>query len=97
MVPAVSEKLGEMKDRKSVVLYGSEAHVCIRQTAFDLIERGYEVHFLINDHQISQEILKNHGYELNTVDLLDFQSDWESEFIHEFELLITNSASRYGP
>jgi hypothetical protein len=38
---------------KSVVLSGIEAHVCIQQTALDLIEQGYEVH-IVADGTYSQ-------------------------------------------
>ncbi|KAK9841914.1 hypothetical protein WJX84_006114 [Apatococcus fuscideae] len=31
-------------DRKQVVLVGIEAHVCVTQTALELMEDGYEVH-----------------------------------------------------
>ncbi|KAL4429723.1 hypothetical protein ABPG74_001409 [Tetrahymena malaccensis] len=33
-------------ERKSVILYGAEAHVCVQQTCLDLLDRGYEVHLL---------------------------------------------------
>mmetsp|Transcript_21488 Transcript_21488/g.52611 ORF Transcript_21488/g.52611 Transcript_21488/m.52611 type:complete len:183 (-) Transcript_21488:414-962(-) len=36
----------EMRDRRSVVLFGIEAHVCVQQTALDLIAAGYSVHVL---------------------------------------------------
>mmetsp|Transcript_42182 Transcript_42182/g.78455 ORF Transcript_42182/g.78455 Transcript_42182/m.78455 type:complete len:203 (+) Transcript_42182:60-668(+) len=32
--------------RRDVVLFGVETHVCVQQTAFDLIERGFQVHVL---------------------------------------------------
>jgi nicotinamidase-related amidase len=35
-------------NRKTVVLYGIEAQICMRQTALDLIERGYDVHIVID-------------------------------------------------
>ena len=34
--------------RKSVILAGIEAHVCVQQTALDLLDAGYSV-YLIND------------------------------------------------
>ena len=34
--------------RKQVLLVGIEAHVCVYQTALDLIDSGYEVHVLID-------------------------------------------------
>eukprot|EP01099_Mayorella_cantabrigiensis_P001689 TRINITY_DN1750_c0_g2_i5.p1 TRINITY_DN1750_c0_g2~~TRINITY_DN1750_c0_g2_i5.p1 ORF type:complete len:214 (-),score=41.14 TRINITY_DN1750_c0_g2_i5:455-1096(-) len=32
--------------RKNVVLFGIETHVCILQTAFDLVDSGYNVHII---------------------------------------------------
>lgn len=32
--------------RKQIILVGQETHVCILQTAFELIEQGYQVHVL---------------------------------------------------
>ncbi len=45
--PAFVEKLKE-SGRKTVILTGIEAHVCVLQTALDLLEAGYRV-FLAND------------------------------------------------
>ncbi len=45
--PAFIEAL-EKTDRRSVILTGIESHVCVQQTALDLLERGYHV-FLVND------------------------------------------------
>ena len=39
----VNKKLKDFEDRKSVVIYGMETHVCIRQTAFDLLDLDYDV------------------------------------------------------
>lgn len=36
----------EMKDLKSVVLFGLETHICIEQTAMDLLETGFDVHIV---------------------------------------------------
>ncbi len=34
--------------RTSTILYGIEAHVCVRQTAMDLLERGHDVHLVVD-------------------------------------------------
>ena len=37
-----------LKGKKSVVLYGIEAHVCVQQTCLELISRGFNVHILVD-------------------------------------------------
>ena len=34
--------------RKQVVLYGCETHICVRQTAFDLLSKDYNVHLVVD-------------------------------------------------
>jgi len=36
------------KNVKQVLLAGIEAHICVMQTSLDLIERGFEVHLLVD-------------------------------------------------
>ncbi|KAF9438783.1 Isochorismatase domain-containing protein 1 [Entomortierella beljakovae] len=43
VVPEVEK---ELKDVKSVVIFGIESHVCVLQTALDLLEKNYDVHLL---------------------------------------------------
>ncbi|EMD31274.1 hypothetical protein CERSUDRAFT_119823 [Gelatoporia subvermispora B] len=44
-VPPVLEELNR-RETKAVVLFGIEAHICIAQTALDLLAAGYAVHVL---------------------------------------------------
>ena len=45
--PAFLEALARM-GRKTILLTGIESHICVLQTALDLLERGYEI-FLVYD------------------------------------------------
>ena len=41
-----SELSTTLKDRKTVVLFGIETHVCILQTALELLDAGYKVYII---------------------------------------------------
>ncbi|KAF8556246.1 Isochorismatase hydrolase [Imleria badia] len=46
MVPEVKNLLQERPHLTSVVLFGIESHICVLQTALDLVQGGYDVHVL---------------------------------------------------
>ncbi|KAK1800504.1 hypothetical protein P4O66_005722 [Electrophorus voltai] len=46
VLPEVEAALAEVPGVRSIVLFGVETHVCIQQTALDLIGRGFEVHIV---------------------------------------------------
>ena len=52
ITPEVDERLGGM-NRDQAVLMGLESHVCVFQTAMDLMARGWEVHVLVDGVQLA--------------------------------------------
>jgi len=47
VTPAVEKEMARL-NRRQVVLFGIEAHVCVLQTALDLIDRGYCVWVVVD-------------------------------------------------
>eukprot|EP00762_Andalucia_godoyi_P005266 ANDGO_06775.mRNA.1 Isochorismatase family protein 1B len=66
--------LQSLPDIKSVILNGIEAHVCVQQTALDLLAEGYDVHLLVDgvsaqrptDRLVALERLRTAGCYLTT-------------------------------
>ena len=78
--PNFKEKLTEL-NRKQILLTGIETHVCVYQTAIDLIENGYEVH-LVKDavssrikqnYRLGVEKIKDAGAVLTSVEMSLFE------------------------
>ena len=44
----VRNHLETFANRRMAVLYGCETHICIKQTALDLLELGYSVHVVVD-------------------------------------------------
>ena len=71
----------ESTGRKKVLLTGMETHICVYQTAIDLIDAGYEV-YLVADavssrlpHNIDIGInaMKDHGAKITSVEMILFE------------------------
>jgi len=58
----------EKTGRKEIILCGIEAHVCIYQTARDLVEAGYDVHLLVDG--ISSRTQENRGVAIRKMENL---------------------------
>lgn len=64
--------------RKRAVLFGIEAHACVQQTAFDLLELGYHTHVVVDgvssqvevDRAVALERLRGVGCFLTTSESL---------------------------
>jgi len=56
-------------DRKQIVLCGVETHICVTQTALDLVDAGYQVHVAVDavssrtmeKHKLGMERLRDNG------------------------------------
>lgn len=61
-------------NRKKVVLYGIEGHVCVKQTCFDLLQRDYDVSLVIDaissmsyhDRTVGIEAMRDAGAQITT-------------------------------
>ncbi|EFN51301.1 hypothetical protein CHLNCDRAFT_49249 [Chlorella variabilis] len=66
---------------KKVLIVGIETHVCVLQTSLDLLERGYEVHVLVDgvssqrlgDRSVALQRLAQSGAFLATSEMVCFQ------------------------
>lgn len=71
----------EKTNRRQVILTGIEAHVCVLQTGFDLLDSRYQVHVLSDgvfsrtseNHQLALQRLKDRGATLSSVEIALFE------------------------
>lgn len=81
MVPDVIAALESKPGVKHILLVGIEAHVCVLQTTLDLIEKGYEVHIIVDgvssqregDRSIALQRMSQCGAFLATSEMVLFQ------------------------
>ena len=74
-------------DRRQIILCGVEAHVCVQQTAFDLLELDYDVHVVCDavssqrsyDRTVALDRMKGAGTLLTTAESLVFELMKDSE------------------
>jgi isochorismate hydrolase len=79
-VEAFNDKLNQLA-RNQVILTGIETHVCILQTANDLIQKGYEVHVVADaicsrrklDWEIGLRWIEKKGAMISTTEIIAFQ------------------------
>jgi nicotinamidase-related amidase len=79
-VETFNEGLGRLK-RNRVILIGIETHVCVLQTATDLIQKGYEVYVVADavcsrkklDWEIGLRWLEKKGAVIPTTEIIAFQ------------------------
>ncbi|XP_062340423.1 isochorismatase domain-containing protein 1 [Osmerus eperlanus] len=106
VLPEVEATLTELPGVRSVVLFGVETHVCIQQTALDLIGRGYEVHIVADstssrsmmDRMFALERLARTGIIITTSEsvLLQLVADKEHPKFKEVQNIIKATAPESG-
>eukprot|EP00933_Yihiella_yeosuensis_P016162 TRINITY_DN13909_c3_g1_i1.p1 TRINITY_DN13909_c3_g1~~TRINITY_DN13909_c3_g1_i1.p1 ORF type:complete len:198 (-),score=37.27 TRINITY_DN13909_c3_g1_i1:108-701(-) len=88
--------------RKAVVLFGIETHVCMQQTALDLLHAGYQVHVVADcassqrqlDKDIALERLRHAGCFITTAESVLFEL-LRSKDAPEFKA-VSGVAKTYG-
>ena len=73
--------------RRHVILVGIEAHICVYQTAMDLIQQGYEVSVIVDaissrtaaNKGVAVQRMQQAGALLSTVEMLLFELQIEAE------------------
>ncbi len=81
LVPAFLDELRKRKTVRKVLLAGIESHVCVLQTALDLLSLGYEVHPVVDaissrfaaDYDTALRRLESSGALLTTTESALFQ------------------------
>jgi nicotinamidase-related amidase len=71
----------ELSGRKEVIILGIECHVCVYQTAIDLINHGYDVHVVADavssrtkeNSDIGIEVMKNSGAYITSTEMVLFE------------------------
>ena len=75
------EPIVSKMNRQNIVLYGCEAHICMRQTALDAIAKGYNVHVVVDacssmnlpDRNVGIQAMSDAGAHLTTFQQLIFE------------------------
>jgi len=79
-IPGLVDDLANV-GRKQIVLAGIESHVCVLNTALDLLAEGFQVHLCVDavgsrfeiDHQTALRRLERVGVVLTTVETVGFE------------------------
>ena len=81
LTPEVLSELKSQPDRKNILLYGIETHICVLQTALDALENGYNVYLVIDgvssqrdfDRSVAIKRMEKSGIMFTTLEQLIFE------------------------
>lgn len=81
--PAFAQKIQELKalGKKQIILGGIETHICVLQTASDLIKEGFEVYIAKDacasrnkkEYKTGLELLKQYGAKITCIEIALFE------------------------
>lgn len=68
-------------NRKNIVIFGIETHICVYQTVLELLENGYSIHLVkdccasrsFDNHSTSLEIMKQKGAAISALEIILFE------------------------
>jgi nicotinamidase-related amidase len=86
----VEKRLMDIGDKDSYIVVGIEAHVCVQQTCLDLLERGKDVHVIVDgvssqqplDREMAFQRLQQAGAYLTTSQSMAFMLMKSAEHPH---------------
>ncbi|XP_062512175.1 isochorismatase domain-containing protein 1-like [Corticium candelabrum] len=106
VIPEVEDFLTRMKHIQSVVLFGIECHVCVQQTALDLLSKGLDVHVVadgvssrsLTDRMFALDRMRQCGVFISTSEsvLFELLGDSKAGKFKEVQALIKTSAPDSG-
>ncbi|GMI45271.1 hypothetical protein TrCOL_g2687 [Triparma columacea] len=105
--PEVMSHISSLGDRTSFILFGIEAHVCVQQTALDLLEQGFDVHVVVDgvssmsplDREVALNRMEKCGAYLTTAQSAAFmlmQSAEHPNFKTVSKMISTHAAVNNG-
>ena len=81
--PDFANRIAELKNRgiNQIVLCGIETHICVLQTAYDLISQGFEIYIVKdacasrnkNEYKAGLDLLKQYGAKITCVEIALFE------------------------
>ena len=68
-------------NKRQIILLGIETHICVHQTAYSLIENGYEVHLVkdacgsrsLDEYMNALKLMRDYGVQIKTTEMVLFE------------------------
>jgi nicotinamidase-related amidase len=68
-------------NKKQIIIFGIETHICVLQTAIELVEKGFDVYLIKNasksrqsfEHESGIDVMKNEKVNILTLEIALFE------------------------